>query len=377
MNMLLAVLLFAIQAAPGPTLPVGRPIPQVVCAADSSQSYALYLPSTYSAERVWPIIFGFDPGGRGSNPVDRYQAAAEQYGYIIVGSNNSRNGSAEMTKILSVLTTDVLSRFRADPGRVYAVGMSGGARVALGLALGSHAFAGVVASSAGYPDGKFRKTLPFALFATAGTEDFNHLEMRLVDRELSSPHHLAVFEGGHTWLSSDLAMEAIEWMELQAMKSGAAPRNDAALDRMLSKRLVAADAMKDADRYLAWQSVVDDFRGLRDVSQLAARTSALGRDKTVHASLKRDRDEDDREERILVEVRTAEARLALDDLRLSTLAELRQRWKELSEKAATPGDSAERRLSRRVLGNLSATVTTKDVDYLKIIAAYRTGRGGR
>ena len=45
--------------------------------------------------------------------------------------------------------------------------------------------------------------------------------MRLLDRALTSPHRLAIFDGGHVWLSSELAIEAVEWMELQAMKSGA------------------------------------------------------------------------------------------------------------------------------------------------------------
>ena len=67
--------------------------------------------------------------------------------------------------------------------------------------------------------------MTFAVFSTAGTEDFNYLEMRLLDRKLSSPHFLAVFEGGHTLPPDDIALDALEWMELQAMQSGRrAPR---------------------------------------------------------------------------------------------------------------------------------------------------------
>ena len=57
-------------------LPSGQIIGRVACAADSSQSYALYVPSGYTPSRVWPVIFAFDPGGRGRTPVERYQAAA-------------------------------------------------------------------------------------------------------------------------------------------------------------------------------------------------------------------------------------------------------------------------------------------------------------
>jgi hypothetical protein len=46
-------------------------------------------------------------------------------------------------------------------------------------------------------------------------------------------------------------------------------------------------------------------------------------------------------------------------------------------RGAKPDDSADRRLARRVLGGLSASVRTTDPDYLKIIDEYRMKRGGR
>ena len=61
---------------------------------DAAQSYALYLPSAYSGDRRWPIIYCFDPGARGPVPVRLFRAA-EKYGYILVCSNNSHNGPWE------------------------------------------------------------------------------------------------------------------------------------------------------------------------------------------------------------------------------------------------------------------------------------------
>ena len=369
------VLLVAGAQAAGTALPTGVVIAEVKCEADPSQSYALYLPRAYSADRPWPVILAFDPDGRGRNPVDRYQAGAEQYGYIVAGSNNSRNGSQDTATTVRAMTADVGSRFNIDPRRVYTAGMSGGARVALSVALSSRGVAGVIASSAGYPDGKPRKTLPFVLFATAGTEDFNHLEMRLLDRALTTPHRLAIFDGGHVWLSSDLAIEAVEWVELQAMKTGLKPRDAGAIDRMLTKRTDAIAAVSgDKTRYLVLQALVADFEGLRDVSSAAAQAAALGRDKKVREALKKDSEEDDREQRMLEDVRTLENRLGSDDTRARALLDLRQRWRELSEAAKAPEESTERRLARRVLANLSASVSSTDPEYLGIIGEYRTGR---
>jgi predicted esterase len=372
-----ALLLTVAQAGTGP-LPTGVVIADVKCEADPSHSYALYLPRAFSPDRMWPVILAFDPGGRGRTAVERYQAAAEQYGFIVAGSNNSRNGAANLEKIITTFTADVLTRLPIDAKRIYTAGMSGGSRVALTIALGAKDVAGVIASSAGYPDSKPRKTVPFPIFATAGTEDFNHVEMRLLDRALTTPHRLVVFEGGHTWLSSELAVEAVEWMEVQAMKAGRKPRDEEEIDRIFAKRLAAVVASSsDKDRYVALQSIVADFAGLRDVAAQATQAAALGRDRGVRDALKRDADEDDRELRLLEDVRIAESRLSSDDTRPAALLELRRRWKDLADRAAKPDDSPDRRFARRVLANLGAGVTSTDPEYLKIVNEYRPRRGNR
>jgi len=365
--------LFAGVTAWAADLPAGQVIDRVVCAADPSQSYALCGPADYTPSRAWPVIFAFHPGGRGRTPVERYQAAAERYGYIVVGSNNSRNGSTEISRILAAMTTDVAERLAVDPKRVYLAGMSGGARVALGIALASKDIAGVIASSAGYPDSRVRKTLPFPLFATAGTDDFNHLEMRRLDRELSTTHRLVIFAGGHVWLSSDLALQAVEWMELQSMKAGLKAKNAGDIDRMFASRMAAVDVTKnDVDTFRAVRALADDFQGLKDVSAFAARATELGRDARVRAALQGERDEDRREENLLRDIASMATRLTSSD-RPAALNELRQQWRDLSAQAKNPAESTQRQLARRVLSALSAD-GTNDADYAKIIAEYRLTR---
>jgi hypothetical protein len=276
------------------------------------------------------------------------------------------------------MSTDVMTRFHVDLKRIYTAGMSGGARVALGVALSSSTkIAGVMASSAGYPDGTVRKTVPFPIFATAGTEDFNLSEMRELDRELTTPHRLAIFEGGHLWLSSALALQAVEFMEIQAMKTGLKPRDATEIDQIFEKRVAAIGAGKDKDTFLALQGVVADFEGLKDVSTFKARAAGLGRDKSVLDAFKSDRDDDARERKVLASVWAAEERLQVPQQRDSALVELRQKWQQLSKQANGAEDSEERRLARRVLSGLSAGVSTTDEDYLKIVREYRFGRGGR
>jgi hypothetical protein len=306
---------------------------------------------------------------------ERYQAAAEQYGYIVAVSNNARNGphaiSAAAAQAMSV---DVSRRFSIDPRRIYLAGMSGGARVALGIALGNPNIAGVIASSAGFPDSQPRDKVTFAVFGTAGTEDFNYVEMRLMDRKLSSPHFLAVFEGGHTLPPDDIAADALAWMELQAMQSGRRSPDPALIDRLLAarrSRIAATTAW--ADNVYLLRSLVSDFTGLIDIAAEARLLDALSRRSDVKQALKRDKDVDDAEWRTIGGIFELEAQLADEGRRAAALMTLRARLSTLSRSAATEADSPERRQARRVLRAMTsgAPRRAQDREYLALLEQHR------
>jgi predicted esterase len=210
----------------------GRILSPVSCTKEPAQTYALYVPSNYSRERKWPVIFCFDPGGRGRTPVERLQAAAEKYGYIVAGSLTSRNGPwAANAAAIQAMVRDVESHLLIDVRRIYAAGLSGGARVATQVALGGLA-KGVIACSAGFPASEegIPGKVPFVFFGTAGTDDFNHGELWRLDGELESrkaTHRIVFFNGGHEWASVALLTEAVEWLELQAMRAGTRAKDDA------------------------------------------------------------------------------------------------------------------------------------------------------
>ena len=76
------------------------------------------------------------------------------------------------------------------------------------------------------------------MFGSAGTEDFNYHEMRLVDRLMTSPHRVEFFQGGHTWPPVTLATSGVEWMEIQAMKAGLRSRDDKIIAEIYKERVV-------------------------------------------------------------------------------------------------------------------------------------------
>ena len=352
-------------------LPKGQIIDEVKCQADASQTYALYLPSGYSPDHKWSVILAFDARGRGRTPVAQFQAAAEKYGYIVAGSNNSRNGPGQVSqKAAEALIQEMQMRFSVDPKRFYAAGQSGGARFAMDLAQHGKVFAGVIASSAGFAHPPSEEvSVPFVVFGTAGTEDFNYLEMRKLDRLLTSPHRIRIFNGDHTWLPSDLAVEALGWMELQAMRSSLRPRDEGLIDSEFAIRKAQLAATKDlGEIYLENAALATDFKGLRDVSAYEATAASLEKQKDVLDALHATRTAEMDEGLMNDEIRSFIDQLGNPAERADSLAALRERLTKLSTQAKAPEDSPQRRMARRVLhGVMADNGGRNDPDFQKLL----------
>jgi dienelactone hydrolase len=257
--------------------------PAVKVLADASHSYALYLPSKYSTQRLWPLLLAFDPGGDGIDPVELFQPAAEKYGFILVGSNNSRN-FADPSTAIRLLWTDILTRYAIDPKRIYATGFSGGSRVAASVAIGCHrCLAGVISCGAGLPAGA---NLPPAetteWFLTAGAIDFNHSEITRLADGMDAKHaatHLMFFPGPHSWMPPEVAEQALAWMQLRAMVNGTAPVNKEFVESEFTRQLNAAQSLQKSGDALAafraYRGIIHDFRTLRDIKEIQSAQDAL------------------------------------------------------------------------------------------------------
>jgi len=278
------------------TLPAGRIIRQITSRADTSQRYALYLPSTYTRDRRWPILFLLDPRGRALIPLQRFQPVAERLGYIAISSYNTlSDGPREPNyKAMNAMLDDVQRSLPVDSRRFYLVGFSGTARFAWELSTQlTGTMAGIVGAGAAVPGGRawirsnIGKSSP-VLFGAIGTLDPNYEELRSFDAELDTIgalHHVERFDGGHQWPPTDLSTRAVEWLELQAMRRSLVPRQQPWIDSLYAAWLAraaridsAGDAPAAARQY---RLVRADFDGLTDVSAAAVRVSGLERDPRV------------------------------------------------------------------------------------------------
>src|SRR5271156_6674755 len=347
--------------APRQDLQTGVVIAKVSSATQPEQSYALYIPSHYTREKRWPIVYAFDPGARGEVPVELMKDAAERYGYIVAGSNNSQNGpwkaSAEAAQ---AMVQDTRARLEIDDQRIYFAGLSGGARFAALLAQTCKCAAGVLLNSAGFsPSSPPVTGANFSVFGAAGTFDFNYPEVVNLDAKLSALHYahaFSQFDGPHNWAPASLMDEALAWFRLIAMKQSREPRDATFVNEQaaeVEKRAKAFEA--SGDPYSSWKEYrqgAETFDGLGDAPPFRERAAALEKEKAVRDGAKREQQEFEEQKRLTADIYSGLAALRQDAPRSDLREKVERQILSLRNIAENEKNPQKLRVDRRALSGI-------------------------
>ena len=271
----------------------GSVIPKVACVKAPQQTYALYLPAAYKADKKWPVLFCFAPDGVGQTPVNLLKNAAEKYGYILIGSNNAKNGPGEpIIEAIGALWDEANTRYSSDPRRSYATGFSGGARMAMLMAV-KHTdhFAGVIPCGAFVPGGpdEFPQNFDLAVYGLVGREDPNYAEFEAVENKLGDripALWIQVFDGTQQWPSAAQMGRALEFMQTAAMQKKMIPEDGSALKAFVASSLDAAQARAKDEPMLAmrdYRQIAKLFPGVEGAASAKERADALAKTPEVQA----------------------------------------------------------------------------------------------
>ena len=349
----------------------GKIIEKVDCRGSDDESYALYLPSDFTPTVKRPVLYLFDPGARGPIAVDRFLQAAEKYGWILVASNNSRNGPWEPNlRAAQVMFEDSSARLPIDETRIYAGGFSGGSRAACVFPrIINRRIAGTIGVGAGISNTGTRPEDigAFSYFGIIGLADFNYPEMKRLDEDLEGaqvPHRILYYEAPHQWPDPETCSRAVGWMEIAAMKQGTRKRDEAVIDGMLAKELENARALEAAGKpYWAarqYEAVSQLFNGLRD-SGAAVEAGRIQRSREYARFLKEEKKRDARDvsiRRDFVRAYTLIEQAPSDRMRfVEVLKDLK--LGSLKKEAKAAGTVEDRSFAFRVLFDISINMEQK------------------
>jgi poly(3-hydroxybutyrate) depolymerase len=353
------------NAAPNPSpqdLEAGVVLAKVTSASQPEQSYALYLPSRYTREKRWPIVYAFDPGARGNLPVELIKDAAERYGYIVAGSNNSHNGAWKPeADAAQAMFQDTHARLSVDNHRVYFAGFSGGARLASSLAQRCNCAAGVLLNGAGFsPSSPPAAGAAFSVFAAVGTFDFNYGEVVDLDATLGTlrySHSLRRFEGPHQWAPANVMEEALAWFRLISMKDGHEERDMAFVKSQageVEKRAKSLELAGDPyGAYKEYRQAADTFDGLGEAPAFRERAVAMEKEKAVRDGAKREQQDFEEQSRLSANISAGLAALRQDaPHRADTRSDVERQIFELRSRAEHEKNPQKLRVAKRALAGI-------------------------
>lgn len=232
----------------------GKIFNPVICKADPQQTYALYIP-LHNSNELLPVVYFFDPHGDGGLPLAKYKALADSFHFILIGSNNSKNGNDwnDAENIWSTLSNDSQKRLTINRNRIYTCGFSGGAKVATFIALNNANIKGVIANGAGLPDILNAGNFNFSLTAIAGNGDMNMTDLVSINNSLNktnTTHRIIFFDGIHEWAPESTMDKAFTGIEADAMRQKLIPKNDSFINNIINQNKKEINDYTKANKFL-------------------------------------------------------------------------------------------------------------------------------
>jgi hypothetical protein len=195
-------------------------------------SYELYFPASLDMRKPHPLVLALSPAGVGKDLLPVWKPVCDRYGWILVASNNSRNGQlfGEGEDLLLAAIAQVSSQLPVDRARIYATGCSGGGQEAeyLTSAYPDVFRACIVNTGRIHPQFLDKSSEKFwvrgkcAIFIASPT-DFRYEEMKkdkVFLEGFSWTTKWIEFEGGHTLAPASVYLEAAAWLEEQHGQPG-------------------------------------------------------------------------------------------------------------------------------------------------------------
>jgi hypothetical protein len=237
------------------TLNAGILYPKVLINNDELNTFAIYLPKIYNNTALWPVVFFFDAGGNGSIAIQKYKSIADSLGYIMIGSNVSKNGQTaeESFSIWQLLKNSCLNSLSIDKNRIILAGFSGGARVCCTIAANEPEIFGIIANSAGAQqlDNILNQNTMF--IGLAGNGDMNRAEMLGIEQHLlgtSLTHYYIEYDGIHEWAPAKIMHKALVISSIYAYQKNPTTINAVLIENFISSQKSEIEKLKADDKLL-------------------------------------------------------------------------------------------------------------------------------
>ena len=290
------VLSFGFLSAQEIHLTKGKVIDAMKVSDSLPGTYSLYLPSKFTTDKEWPLLFVFDMEGKSNRAIRYLSPVAEEEGYVLVAPDSLQD-SVSVSKNINTLgktynaVTDILP---IKKERIYTIGFSKGGQFASVVPVLVSGVAGAISCGAPLTSSSaINLKKPFYYIGISGKGDFNYLEMKNNNNflnRLKFSNELLYFDGEHQWPPQEILSKALQMFTLSAMSKGLVDKDQGYIDSVFNEttqniaRLVSVKKLDKAEKQL--QEAISTFRLHKDVAPLREERKKIRKDK-IYKTLKR------------------------------------------------------------------------------------------
>lgn len=242
--------LFPTLTAQEITLQKGVVMDSLVINDSINESFSLYLPRSFDTTKPWPIVFVFDPEGRGKTVSHLFIQAAEDQGYIVASSNNIDADTTliENVKVGARLVNKILNILPIAKNGIFTAGFSQGAQVANVLPTVFKDVQGVMVIGDSWMNSDYiNKGADFSFIGLVGYSDYrfyNLLETANILDKAGLETQIYKFDGGHEWPMSNTLYNALGTFTLQALSKGHRPPDPQLVEVLYEADIETAEKMR-------------------------------------------------------------------------------------------------------------------------------------
>ncbi|MDO5977607.1 TPR end-of-group domain-containing protein [Flavivirga spongiicola] len=264
---------------------------------NTGDTFALYLPTEFNKLESSAIVFIFEPAARGKVGIQPFIEAAEKHNYILICSNNCRNGPFdENLKRIDDLFVTVFGIFNINQDQIYTAGFSGGSRLATAVAVLTKQIQGIIGCGAGFPSNRSRVPTidTFSYAGLVGDEDMNYQEMFTVKdwySKFNIDNELFTYSGNHSWPPSNQILKAFDWLELQAYKKGIKSTDNLFVKEAFDSNYISAKLLENNNQIelAVWEyeRIIRNYSRHFKLDSLVLKTKTLKKSKKYKSDTKK------------------------------------------------------------------------------------------
>lgn len=238
-------------------IPLGKIVDTIPTTDTIAESFALYLPKNFNEKKEWPVIFVFDPQGRGRAAAQLFRTVAEKQSYIIAASNlNLKKDSLKnnITKI-GPFIKQVDGMLSIDRQQVYLAGLSEGGQLATALPFIYNNISGVLAVEDSWLNTDYLSKSNKFIFSAVACDNRSTMGLLLkiktyLDKENYATEMNFYTCGGEVeWPSAYIIESAVAGFTLNAIKEGKRPKNIDLIKELYNAEVEYAEVLRRTRNY--------------------------------------------------------------------------------------------------------------------------------